>query len=90
MYNKSITKIGICRRQRRRPRRKSNPYICGFSRGGLNARFKRSHPTFAPRPQICFIYLPEGCVLAGDGIAIYCWRDLRTLQKVISFVVTVF
>ena len=36
------------------------------------------------------IYLPEGCVLAGDGIAIYCWRDLRTLQKVIAFVVTVF
>jgi len=32
----------------------------------------------------------EGCVLAGDGIAIYCWRDLRTLQKVIAVVVTVF
>jgi len=32
----------------------------------------------------------EGCVLARDGIAIYCWRDLRTLQKVIAFVVTVF
>ena len=44
MYNKSVTKIGICRRQRRRPRRESNPYICDFSRGGLNARFKRSHP----------------------------------------------
>ena len=40
---------------------------------------------------ICdFIYLTEGCVLAGDGIAIYCWRDLRTLQKVIAFVVTFF
>ena len=90
MYNKSVTKIGICRRQRRRPRRESNPYICDFSRGGLNARFKRSHPTFAPRPQICFIYLTEGCVLARDGIAIYCWRDLRTLQKVIAFVVTFF
>ncbi|RGZ86841.1 hypothetical protein DW972_00055 [Anaerobutyricum hallii] len=23
--------------------------------------------------------------MAGDGIAIYCWRDLRTLQKVIAF-----
>ena len=44
MYNKSVTKIGICRRQRRRPRRESKPYICDFSRGGLNARFKRSHP----------------------------------------------
>ena len=28
--------------------------------------------------------------MAGDGIAIYCWRDLRTLQKVIAFVVTFF
>ena len=65
-------------------------HICDFSRCRLNARFKCSHPTFAPRPQICFIYLPEGCVWAGDGIAIYCWRDLRTLQKVIAFVVTVF
>ena len=52
MYNKSVTKIGICRRQRRGPRRESNPYICDFSRGGLNARFKRSHPNLAPRPQI--------------------------------------
>ena len=30
----------------------STPYICDFSRGGLNARFKRSHPNLAPRPQI--------------------------------------
>ena len=52
MYNKSVTKIGICRRQRRRPRRESNPYICDFSRGGLNARFKRLNPNLAPRPQI--------------------------------------
>ena len=52
MYNKSVTKIGICRRQRRRPRRESNPYICDFSRGGLNARFKCSHPNLAPRPHI--------------------------------------
>ena len=27
-----------------------------FSRGRLNARLQRSHSTFAPRPQICFIY----------------------------------
>ena len=55
MYNKSVTKIGICRRQRRRPRRESNPYICDFSRGGLNVRSTRSHPNLAPRPQICLI-----------------------------------
>ena len=40
-------------------------HICDFSRCRLNARFKCSHPTFAPRSQICFIYLPEGCVLLG-------------------------
>ena len=28
------------------------PYICDFSRGGLNARFMRSHLNLAPRPQI--------------------------------------
>ena len=28
------------------------PYICDFSRGGLNARFIRSHLNLAPRPQI--------------------------------------
>ena len=28
------------------------PYICDFSRGGLNARFTRSHLNLAPRPQI--------------------------------------
>ena len=27
MYNKSVTKIGICRRQRRRPRRESTIFI---------------------------------------------------------------
>ena len=28
------------------------PYICDFSRGGLNACFMRSHLNLAPRPQI--------------------------------------
>ena len=28
------------------------PSICDFSRGGLNARFKRLNPNLAPRPQI--------------------------------------
>ena len=31
------------------------PYICDFSRSGLNARFMRSHLNLAPRPQICLI-----------------------------------
>ena len=34
------------------PPRESSPHICDFSRGGLNARFKRSHPNLAPKPQI--------------------------------------
>ena len=36
----------------RRPGREPIPYICDFSRGGLNARFMRSHLNLAPRPQI--------------------------------------
>jgi hypothetical protein len=32
------------------------------------------HPNFAPRPRICFIYLPEFCSLAAREIS---WRDLR-------------
>ena len=87
MYNKSVTKIGICRRQRRRPRRESNPYICDFSRGGLNARFKRSHPNLAPRPKIlgldslrglcfgwrwnCYLLL-EGFEDAPEGYIFHC------------------
>ena len=30
-------------------------HICAFSRGVLNVRSTRSHPTLAPRPQICLI-----------------------------------
>ena len=36
----------------RRPRREPIPYICDFSRCGLNARFMRSHLNLAPRSQI--------------------------------------
>ena len=85
MYNKSVTKIGICRRQRRRPRRESNPYICDFSRGGLNARFKRSHPNLAPRPKILGLDSLRGlCFGCERKIAIYCWSDLGNRQKVLA------
>ena len=30
-------------------------HICDFSRGALNVRSTHSHPTLAPRPQICLI-----------------------------------
>ena len=44
-------------------------HICDFSRCRLNARFTRSHPTFAPRPQICFISSSLFCLLAADDSA---------------------
>ncbi len=48
--------------------------------------YTRSHPTFAPRPQIWSIYLSEGCALAGDEITIFFrWDDLEMFQKVIDF-----
>ena len=40
------------------------PPICDFSRGVLNVRLKRSHPTLAPRPQKDYI------ILSG----LYCYR----------------
>ena len=48
-------------------------HICDFSRGGLNVHLQRSHPNLATRPQICFIYLQEFCLLAAQKTN---WRDL--------------
>ena len=42
-------------------------HICDFSRGALNIRFMRSHPTLAPRPQICLIEGNGFCAVAGEG-----------------------
>ncbi|RHK33486.1 hypothetical protein DW068_15625 [Anaerobutyricum hallii] len=33
----------------------------------LNVRFMRSHPTLAPRPQICLIGSNGFCAVAGEG-----------------------
>ena len=41
-------------------------HICAFSRGALNVRFTRSHPTLAPRPQICLIGGNAFCAVAGE------------------------
>ena len=41
-------------------------HICAFSRGVLNVRFMRSHPTLAPRPQICLIEGNGFCAMAGE------------------------
>ena len=41
-------------------------HICAFSRGVLNVRSTRSHPTLAPRPQICLIGGNGFCAVAGE------------------------
>ena len=46
-------------------------HICDFRRGVLNVRSMRSHPTLAPRPQICFIYLPEFCSLPISALYLF-------------------
>ena len=42
-------------------------HICDFSRGALNVRSTHSHPTLAPRPQICLIGGNGFCAVAGEG-----------------------
>ena len=42
-------------------------HICDFSRGALNVRSTRSHPTLASRPQICLIGGNGFCAVAGEG-----------------------
>ena len=62
-------------------------HICDFSRGVLNVRFMRSHPTLAPRPQICLIGGNGFCAVAGEdelnrgrGFGDRSWCLLLTLE----------
>ena len=76
---------------KRRPRRESSPYICDFSRGGLNTRLY----TLVSKPcseatNIGARLFFGGCALAGEGNSIYCGRDLGNLQKVLAFCGVVF
>ena len=41
-------------------------HICDFSRGALNVRSTRSHPTLAPRPQIWLMKFAGFCAVAGE------------------------
>ena len=41
-------------------------HICAFSRGALNVRSTRSHPTLAPRPQIWLMKFTGFCAVAGE------------------------
>ncbi|RHC67001.1 hypothetical protein DW833_03955 [Anaerobutyricum hallii] len=52
-------------------------HICDFSRGVLNVRFTRSHPTLAPRPQICLIRGNGFCAVAVEDERNSRWEDLR-------------
>ena len=65
-------------------------HICDFSRCRLNVRVKALASNLCSEATNMLYLSYRGLCLARDGIAIYCWRDLRTLQKVIAFVVTVF
>ena len=53
-------------------------YICDFSRGGLNARLKRSHLNLAPRPQIWLMNFTGFCTVAGEDELNRKWKDLGT------------
>ena len=41
-------------------------HICAFSRGALNVRSTRSHPTLAPRPQIWLMKFTGFCAVAEE------------------------
>ena len=54
------------------------PYICDFSRGVLNVRSTRSHPTLAPRPQIWLMNFTGFCTVAGEDELNGKWEDWGT------------
>ena len=53
-------------------------HICDFSRGVLNVRFMRSHPTLAPRPQIWLMNFTGFCTVAGEDELNRKWEDWGT------------
>ena len=53
-------------------------HICDFSRGALNVRSTRSHPTLAPRPQIWLMKFTGFCTVAGEDELNRKWEDLGT------------
>ena len=55
-----------------------NKHICAFSRGVLNVRSTRSHPTLAPRPQIWLMKFTGFCTVAGEDELNRKWKDLGT------------
>ena len=55
-------------------------HICDFSRGVLNVRLKCSHPTLAPRPQICLI--------RGTGFWGVCFNELNSKEFLFNILYT--
>ena len=56
-------------------------HICAFSRGALNVRSTRSHPTLAPRPQIWLMkFTGFVCCLLNELNRK--WKDLGTRCRV--------
>ena len=53
-------------------------HICAFSRGVLNVRSTRSHPTLAPRPQIWLMKFTGFCTVAGEDELNGKWEDWGT------------
>ena len=53
-------------------------HICAFSRGALNVRSTRSHPTLAPRPQIWLMNFTGFCTVAGEDKLNRKWEDWGT------------
>ena len=53
-------------------------HICAFSRGALNVRSTRSHPTLAPRPQIWLMNFTGFCTVAGEDELNGKWEDWGT------------
>ena len=53
-------------------------HICDFSRGALNVRSTRSHPTLAPRPQIWLMKFTGFCTVAGEDELNGKWEDWGT------------
>ena len=53
-------------------------HICAFSRGALNVRSTRSHPTLAPRPQIWLMNFTGFCTVAGEDELNRKWEDWGT------------
>jgi len=59
-------------------------HICDFSRCRLNVRVNALTSNLCSEATNMLSLSKEGCILAGEEIAIYCWSDLGNRQKVLA------